>query len=81
MAHFDSGYFNIDDDQSLKLDTSVISYFEDPPKQFLVVPSILAGILLGINNFLLGLISDIGIGAAFIFSLGAIIFTFNFRIV
>ena len=77
FSHFDAQYFD-DDYDTLVLNTSLN---EDAPKQFLIVPSILAGILLGINNFLLGLISDIGLRAAYIFSLGAIIFTVNFRIV
>ena len=39
----------------------------------------LAGVFLGLNNFMLGMISDIGLGAAYIFSLGALIFTFTIR--
>jgi len=34
---------------------------------------------LGINNFMLGTISELGLPAAFIFSLGAIIFSFGYR--
>ena len=44
------------------------------------MPSLLAGLLLGLNNFMLGMISEIGLGAAFIFSLGAILYTLCFRI-
>ena len=41
--------------------------------KFLVVPSFLAGVCLGTNNFFLGYISNLGLKAAFEFSLGALI--------
>ena len=47
---------------------------------FLFIPSLLAGLLLGFNNFLLGLISEQGISAAYIFALGAIVFTISYKI-
>lgn len=46
----------------------------------LAVHSFLAGLFLGINNFLLGLISELGINGAFIFSLGALIFTITYKL-
>ena len=49
-------------------------------KRFLAFPSFLAGLSLGLNNFLLGLISDQGISSAYIFSVGAIYFAVSYRI-
>ena len=43
-------------------------------KKFLFIPSLMAGVCLGLNNFLLGLISQLGISAAPIFSFGAFVF-------
>ena len=43
--------------------------------KFLVVPSFMAGVFLGTNNFFLGFISELGIAAAFEFSLGALLVT------
>ena len=40
----------------------------------------MAGIFLGFNNFMLGLISDLGINAAYLFSCGALFYTFTIRI-
>lgn len=51
-----------------------------PEKKFLALPSFLAGICLGLNNFLLGLISDQGISGAYIFSVGAINFAASFKL-
>lgn len=49
--------------------------------KFLVVPSFLAGVFLGTNNFFLGFISDLGIAAAFEFSLGAMIVTLTVKLI
>ena len=49
-------------------------------KKFLVVPSFLAGVCLGTNNFFLSYISDLGIPAALEFSLGALIFCIFWKI-
>lgn len=43
--------------------------------KFLVLPSFMAGVFLGINNFFLGFISELGLAAAFEFSLGALLVT------
>ena len=43
--------------------------------KFLVLPSFMAGVFLGTNNFFLGFISELGLAAAFEFSLGAFILT------
>jgi hypothetical protein len=43
-------------------------------KKFLVVPSVLSGICLGTNNFFLSYISKLGLPAALIFSVGALVF-------
>ena len=51
----------------------------EPEKKFLVLPSLMAGICLGFNNFMLGLISDLGVNAAYIFSLGALIYTIGIK--
>lgn len=50
-------------------------------KKFLVVPSFTAGVCLGMNNFLLGMISDTGIPAAYIFSVGSLLFPLILRLV
>ena len=47
-----------------------------PANKILIVPSVLAGVFLGINNFLLASVSNSGISALFVFSLGAIVFPF-----
>lgn len=49
-------------------------------KKFLVLPSLIAGVCLGLNNFLLGLISHTGIPAAYIFSVGSLLFPLLYRI-
>ena len=53
---------------------------EDAPLKFLVIPSFTAGVFLGTNNFFLGIISELGIAAAWIFSLGAIGFTLTYKL-
>ena len=75
FSHFDAQYF--DDNDTFSLNKSIEDYAS---RKFLILPSMFAGLFLGINNFLLGLISDIGLPAAFIFSLGALIFTFTIRL-
>ena len=47
---------------------------------FLALPSFFAGVCLGLNNFLLGMISDKGISSAFIFSFGALMFAVIYRV-
>ena len=42
-------------------------------RKFLIVPSAAAGLFNGINNFMLGLNSDLGIKGALIFSVGALL--------
>ena len=54
---------------------------EEKPLKFLILPSFLAGCFLGTNNFFLGFISDLGINAATLFSLGAFIFTIIYKLV
>ena len=54
---------------------------QEPEKKFLVLPSFCAGVCLGLNNFLLGMISDTGIPAAYIFSVGSLLFPLTYRIV
>ena len=54
---------------------------DDAPLKFLVIPSFTAGVFLGTNNFFLGIISELGIAAAWIFSLGAIGFTLSYKFV
>ena len=49
--------------------------------KFLVVPSFVAGCCLGTNNFFLGFISNLGIAAAFEFSLGAMIVTLTVKLI
>ena len=49
-------------------------------KSFLALPSFLAGVCLGLNNFLLGLISDEGLSSAYIFSFGALVFGIIYRV-
>jgi hypothetical protein len=41
----------------------------------------MAGVFLGTNNFFLGFISDLGINAATLFSVGAFIFTLTYKFV
>lgn len=41
----------------------------------------MAGVFLGTNNFFLGFISDLGINAATLFSIGAFIFTAGYKVV
>jgi len=41
----------------------------------------MAGVFLGTNNFFLGFISDLGINAATLFSLGAFVFTVGYKVV
>jgi hypothetical protein len=41
----------------------------------------MAGVFLGTNNFFLGFISDLGINAATLFSVGAFIFTLGYKLV
>ena len=41
----------------------------------------MAGVFLGINNFFLGFISELGLAAAFEFSLGALIVTLIVKLV
>ena len=53
----------------------------DKPLKFLVLPSFMAGVFLGTNNFFLGFISDLGINAATLFSVGAFIFTATYKFV
>lgn len=53
----------------------------EKPLKFLILPSFLAGCFLGTNNFFLGFISDLGINAATLFSLGAFIFTTLYKLV
>jgi len=48
--------------------------------KFLVLPSFLAGVCLGTNNFFLGFISNLGLKAAFEFSLGAFIVTLFIKV-
>ena len=52
-----------------------------PPeeKKFLPIPSLGAGLCLGLNNFLLGLIADQGISSLYIFSVGALIMVTLYR--
>lgn len=50
-------------------DEIIIDEYE---KKFLLWPSLASGVLLGMNNFFLSHIADLGLPAAFIFSLGAI---------
>lgn len=52
--------------------TEVFKEDGETKKEFLVVPSLTAGILLGFNNFFLSMISELGLKSAYIFSLGAI---------
>ena len=54
---------------------------EEKPLKFLILPSFLAGVFLGTNNFFLGFISDLGINAATLFSLGAFIFTTGYKFI
>ena len=49
-------------------------------RKFLVLPSLFSGIFLGINNFLLGLISTLGVEAAYIFSIGALVYTLSIKL-
>ena len=49
--------------------------------KFLVIPSFIAGVCLGTNNFFLGFISELGLAAAFEFSLGAMIVTLTVKLV
>lgn len=49
--------------------------------KFLIVPSFFAGVFLGTNNFFLGFISDLGINAATLFSIGAFIFTTIYKLI
>ena len=74
-SHFDYQYFDDNDNFALNM-----SIEDQSSRKFLIVPSLLAGVFLGVNNFLLGLISDIGLSAAYIFSLGAMIFTVTLRV-
>lgn len=53
----------------------------EKPLKFLILPSFMAGVFLGTNNFFLGFISDLGINAATLFSLGAFIFTLTYKLV
>ena len=46
-----------------------------------MMPSLIAGILLGFNNFLLSLISDLGIKSAYIFSLGAVGLSLSYQVI
>ena len=54
---------------------------EEKPLKFLVLPSFMAGVFLGTNNFFLGFISDLGINAATLFSVGAFIFTVLYKFI
>ena len=49
-------------------------------RKFLPVPSLISGLFLGLNNFLLGLISNKGISSLYIFSVGALIYCAIYRI-
>ena len=51
------------------------------PLKFLILPSFMAGVFLGINNFFLGFISGLGINAATEFSIGALVFTLGYKII
>lgn len=53
----------------------------EKPLKFLILPSFMAGVFLGTNNFFLGFISDLGINAATLFSVGAFIFTLTYKFV
>ena len=68
------------DRKSKKGDDPEIIYETKSEKKFLALPSFMAGICLGLNNFLLGLISDQGISGAYIFSVGAINFAASFKL-
>ena len=50
-----------------------ISPAEILKKRFLIVPSMAAGLFNGLNNFLLGLNSDLGSKGALIFAIGALL--------
>jgi hypothetical protein len=49
-------------------------------KKFLPIPSGLAGLSLGICNYMLGYISELGIVGALLFCMGALVFTTGYRI-
>ena len=53
----------------------------EKPLKFLIIPSFMAGVCLGINNFFLGFISSLGLNAATEFSIGAFVFTLGYKII
>jgi len=53
----------------------------EKPLKFLILPSFMAGVFLGTNNFCLGFISELGVNAASLFSLGAFVFTTLYKLV
>lgn len=49
--------------------------------KFLPIPSLISGLCLGFNNFLLGLISNKGISSLYIFSVGALLYVGVYRLI
>ena len=76
----------MNDDKETQLQTHLLGAekgTEEEEKEelkLLLVPSVLSGIFLGITNFSQGTISDMGIGATFLYSNGALITGFGYII-